>query len=73
MKHIINTEFGKVKVNPIFDDDYPTIYKCYLLTDKNIIVRVKNLHNLSSKLEQRIRDINKLEERTNKRLDFIFR
>ena len=73
MKHIINTEFGKVKINPIFNDECPTVYKCYLLEDKNIIVRVKSLHNLSSKLEQRIKDISKLEERTNKRLDFIYR
>lgn len=73
MKHIIITNFGKVKVNPIFDDEYPTIYKCHLLADKNVIVRVRDLHKLSSKLEQRIRELNKFNERMNKRLNFILR
>ena len=73
MQHIINTEFGRVKVSPIFDGECPTSYKCYLIAAKEIIVRVRDLHRLSSKLKLRIQDNIVRKKKADDRLYFRYR
>ena len=48
MKHIIATRLGKVEILPIFNDEFKTAYKCYLI-GANVIVRVRDLHRLEEK------------------------
>lgn len=72
MKHVIATKLGKVKILPVFDDEHPTAYKCYLLGE-NVIVRVRDLHRLEEKLKQRIDDKRVQSCEKDKRLFFRYR
>ena len=72
MKHIIVTRLGKVEILPIFNDEFKTAYKCYLI-GANVIVRVRDLHRLEEKLKQRMDDERIQSCEKDKRLYFRYR
>ena len=72
MEHIINTELGRIKVRPVFDDDMATVYKCYLLNGDTII-RVRDLHKVVDKMKERINNLREQKVQKDRRLWFRYR